>query len=78
MVNKQFDKLFKFLLDKNLLALGLYRLPGACDNKYPYVSSNPSSTTNITFRDRVFVLGYHIPRDLIVDNNRDEGNDQIL
>ena len=73
MVNKQFDKLFKFLLEKNLVALGLYRLPGACENKYPYVSTNPAPTTNITFRDRVFVLCQNnIARDLVVDNNREE------
>lgn len=26
-VNKTFDRLFKFLLERNLIALGLYRLP---------------------------------------------------
>lgn len=73
MVNKTFDLLFKFLLDRNLVALGLYRLPGAIDNSYPYVSTNPSPSLNITMRDRVFVLGNHIPRDLILDYNRNDG-----
>ena len=71
-INKTYDKLFKFLLDKRLIALGLYRLPGAADNKYPYVCTNPSPNITITLRDRVFVLGYHIPRELIVENNRDQ------
>lgn len=40
-VNKQFDNLFKELLKKNLIAFGLYRLPHANDNYYPYVYTNP-------------------------------------
>ena len=71
-VHKNFDKLFKFLLERKLIALGLYRLENANMNKYPFVSTNPSSKTLITIRDRVFVLGKHIPRDLIVDFNLDE------
>jgi len=31
-VNKTYDKLFKFLLEKGLVTLGLYRLSGATDN----------------------------------------------
>ena len=71
MINKTYDKLFKFLLDKRLVALGLYRLPGASDNNYPFVSTNPDSNITIMLRDRVFVLGHHIPRELIVENNRE-------
>ncbi len=66
-VSKTYDKLFKFLLDKNLVALGLYRLPGANDNRYSYVYTNPDPKTNITYRDRVFVLGKDIPKDLVLD-----------
>ena len=72
MVNKTFDKLYNFLLDKNLVALGMYRLPNANDNKYPYVSCNPLPGTAVTMHDRVFVLGNNIPRELIVDFNKDE------
>ena len=72
MINKQYDKLFKFLLTKQLLALGLYRLPNAVDNKYPFVVTNPPANMPITLRDRVFVLGHHIPRELIVENNVDQ------
>ena len=57
LVNKSYDKLFKHLLEKDLVAMGLYRLPGATDNKYPYCYTNPDAKTNITSRDRVFVLG---------------------
>jgi len=71
MINKTYEKLFKFLREKSLIAMGLYRLPGACDNKYPYVCTNPSPNITITLRDRVFVLGHHIPRELICENNRD-------
>ena len=42
MNNKTFEKLFKFLLDKGMVALGLYRLPGANENQYPYVFTNPN------------------------------------
>lgn len=47
-VNKQFDKLYKYLLDKGMVALGLYRLTGATDNTYPYVYTNPNPKTNVT------------------------------
>ena len=72
-VNKTFDKLYKFLLDRHLVTLGLYRLPGATDNYYPYVYSNPSQKTNVTQKDRVFVLGNAIPKDLIIDYSRKGG-----
>ena len=71
MINKTYEKLFKFLLDKGLVPIGLYRLPGASDNKYPFVSTNPDPNITIMLCDRVFVLGYHIPRELIVENNRE-------
>ena len=71
MINRTYDKLFKFLLEKRLVALGLYRLPGASDNKYPFVSTNPAPHITISVRDRVFVLGNHISRELIVENNRE-------
>jgi predicted DNA-binding protein (MmcQ/YjbR family) len=74
--------LFKHLLEKNLVAIGLYRLPGATDNKYPYCYTNPDPKTSITYKDRVFVLGKEIPNDLIIDvkqsNTRvPNGNTQV-
>lgn len=66
-VNQNYDKLFKHLLEKSLIAIGLYRLPGATDNKYPYCYTNPDPKTSITYKDRVFVLGKEIPNDLIID-----------
>ena len=76
-ISKNYDKLFKFLLQRDLLALGLYRLAGASDNKYPYVCTNPAATISLSVRDRVFVLGHHIRPELLIENNRDslaEGN----
>lgn len=71
--NKTFDKLFTFLLERyDLVALGMYRLPGASDNKYPFVSTNPQPMTGITMHDRVFVLGKKIPPDLIADYAKDD------
>lgn len=67
--NKTFDKLFKFLLKKDLVTLGLYRMTGATDNTYNYVYTNPVSKTSVTHRDRVFVLGKDIPPELIIDHS---------
>jgi hypothetical protein len=67
MYGKTFDKLFKFLLDKGLVTLGLYRLVGAQDNAYPYVFTNPNHKIIVTQKDRVFVLGKEIPKDFIID-----------
>lgn len=81
-VNQTYDKLFKHLLQKDLVSIGLYRLPGATDNKYPYVYTNPDPKTSITYKDRVFVLGKEIPNDLIIDvkksKNRSNKNEHIL
>jgi hypothetical protein len=67
---KTFDKLFKFLLEKGLVTLGLYRLVGAQDNlSHPYVYTNPGYKTICTPKDRVFVLGNtkDIPKDFVID-----------
>jgi hypothetical protein len=68
-VNKSYDKLFNYLLiEKDLVALGLYRMPGVCDNTYPFCYTNPcSKKTIISAKDRVFVLGKDIPKDLELD-----------
>ena len=68
-VNKTYEKLFRHLLERNLIPIGLYRLPMANDNFYPYVYTNPQPKTTITYKDRVFVLGKDIPKDLILDYN---------
>jgi len=51
-----------------LITLGLYRLQGASDNDYPYIYTNPEQSKIINSRDRGFVLGRDIPRDLILDH----------
>ncbi|EAR83473.2 cation channel family protein (macronuclear) [Tetrahymena thermophila SB210] len=64
--NKTFGQLFHYLSEqRDLIALGLYRLSGALDNKQPYTYTNPDSDTKLTPRDKVFVLSYNIPNDLI-------------
>ena len=73
-VNQTFDKLFKHLIEKSLIAIALYRLPGATDNRHPYCYSNPDMKAIITNKDRVFVLGREIPNDLIIDVKRNSGN----
>ena len=61
--NKTFNDLFLFMLENNLIAIALYRMPGATDNKFPYVWTNPEGAT-VTNQDRVFVLGEKIPKNL--------------
>jgi hypothetical protein len=73
MYGKTFDKLFKFLLDKSLVTLGLYRLVGAQDNSTPYVFTNPSPKIICTAKDRVFVLGKEIPKDFIINKQEKKG-----
>lgn len=68
--NQTYDKLFTHLLEKNLVSIGLYRLPGASDNRHPYCYTNPDPKTIITNKDRVFVLGIEIPNDLMLDVKR--------
>ena len=68
--NQTYDKLFTHLLEKNLVCIGLYRLPGATDNRQPYCYTNPDPKTLITHKDRVFVLGIEIPNDLMLDVKR--------
>lgn len=63
-MGKSFEFLFMTLLKKKLICMALYRLRGATDNEYPYVYTNPDSTTLISHRDRAFVLGIEIPDDL--------------
>mgnify|MGYP006893259259 CR=1 FL=1 len=76
MYGKSFDKLFKFLLDKGLVTLGLYRLKGAQDNfTHPYVFTNPGPKTIVTPKDRIFVLGKDIPKDFIIDFSRRGGQE---
>ena len=66
-VNKTFEQLFYYLLDKNLVTIGLYRLRGATDNNYPYVYTNPMPSTIINHKDRAFVLGFDIDDELSTD-----------
>ena len=73
MNNKTFEKLYKFLLDKGMVALGLYRLPGANENQYPYVFTNPNQKIVLTNRDRVFIVGCSndIPQEMIIDASKE-------
>ena len=65
LVNKMFKELFIYLLEeRELVALGLYRLPDVRDNLYPYVYTNPPPNCRLTPKDRVYVLGHKISNDL--------------
>ena len=67
-----FLDLYKEFCDKNIIPLGLYRLPGARDNNNPYVYTKPSSDTRLTHRDRIFVLAI----DSINSYNFNDGEDE--
>ena len=43
-------------------------MKGATDNLYEYVYTNPENKTIVTHRDRVFVLGRDIQKELIIDH----------
>jgi len=69
-LNKTFGELFDYLaVDRELIPFGLYRLPGATDNKSPYVYTNPDASTKLTHRDKVFVLAANMPNDLLSGGN---------
>ncbi len=68
--NQTYGKLFRHLLERNLVAFGLYRLAGATDNKMAYCYTNPDPKTVVTHKDRVFVLGKEIPDDIALDIKR--------
>ncbi len=55
------------LMDKELVALGLYRLPGASDNDYAYIYTNPDPECILSSKDRVFVLGSRVSPDMRTD-----------
>ena len=78
-VGKTFEFLFNKLLDKKLVAMALYRLKGTKGNEYPYVYTNPKSTTIITHRDKAFVLGIEFPSEdnAAAEANQKEGNLQM-
>ena len=62
---KTFGELYTyFSIQRNLIALGLYRLPGSTDNAAPYVFTNPPTKTKLVHEDRVFVLASNMPKDL--------------
>ena len=55
-INKTFLELYMEFCDKNIIPLGLYRLPGARDNDHPYIYTKPLPDTILTYRDKIFVL----------------------
>lgn len=62
-ISKTFEQLFLYFLEKDLICLGLYRMKGTTDNDLPYVSTNPKSSTYITHKDKVFILGNNIDQE---------------
>ena len=55
------------LLEQKLIAMALYRLRGATGNENSYVYTNPDPTTQISHRDRVFVLGKEVSDETMGD-----------
>lgn len=63
--SKTFGDLFNYLcIQRALIPIGLYRMPGATDNERPYVYTNPPNTVKLTPQDKIFVLGNAMPDDL--------------
>jgi acetyl-CoA C-acetyltransferase/potassium large conductance calcium-activated channel subfamily M alpha protein 1 len=49
-----------------VLPLGLYRMPGARDNKHPFVYTHPARDTRLSHNDRIFLLAAETPDQLFV------------
>ena len=62
----KWEELFLYLLEKDLIWLGLYRLKGTTDNDLPYVYTNPNPDTFITHKDKVFILGVDIEQEKVL------------
>ena len=77
-INKTFEYLFNYLLDRKLVTMALYRLRGSRGNQSPYVFTNPESDTIITHRDRAFVLGINIPEKLHGDDYERMAREGVL
>ena len=40
-------------------------MPGACDNFYPYVYTNPEDNTKLSHQDKVFVLSNYMTEEIL-------------
>ena len=71
-IDKTFLELFTSFCDQGIIALGLYRLPGARDNNYPYVYTKPNPNTILTHRDKIFVLSINLVKNYVFDKDDEE------
>ena len=71
-INKTFLELFISFCEKGIIALGLYRLPGARDNNSPYVYTKPNPNTILTHRDKIFVLSINLVKNYVFDKDDEE------
>jgi hypothetical protein len=62
-------ELFTSFCEKGIIALGLYRLPGARDNNHPYVYTKPNPNTILTHRDKIFVLTINYVKNYVFDKD---------
>ena len=77
-INKTFGELFDEFCDNNLIALGLYRLPGARDNETAYVYTKPNRECRITHRDKIFVLAIEHIKNYFQDEENNSNNDSVF
>ena len=71
-INKTFLELFTSFCEKGIIALGLYRLPGARDNNHSYVYTKPNPDTILTHRDKIFVLALNFTKNYVFDKDDEE------
>jgi len=71
-INKTFLELYIEFCDKNIIPLGLYRLPGARDNDHPYIYTKPNPETRLTHRDKIFVLAINSVKHYKFDNDDED------
>ena len=71
-INKTFLELFTSFCEKGIIALGLYRLPGARDNNHAYVYTKPNPDIILTHRDKIFVLTLNFVKNYVFDKDDEE------
>ena len=71
-IDKTFLELFTSFCDQGIIALGLYRLPGARDNNHSYVYTKPNPNTILTHRDKIFVLTLDFVKNYVFDKSDED------
>eukprot|EP00744_Colponema_vietnamica_P002453 GILI01003843.1.p1 GENE.GILI01003843.1~~GILI01003843.1.p1 ORF type:complete len:913 (+),score=151.79 GILI01003843.1:165-2741(+) len=67
--NRSFKDMYAYLASRDIITMGLYRGATAFSNPLPFVFTNPPPHTRLTPMDRVFVLAFDMPMDLLYESD---------